>query len=416
MSKFIICGGERLSGKVDVQGAKNAVLPLYAASILTDEEVVLHNVPNLADVENMGKILVKLGAKIKREGSSVTICAKDVSSHEIPNELAKNLRSSVFLLGSILGRIRKAKVAYPGGCDIGLRPIDLHLKALKDMGVTVVEQSGYILCNADTLNGNEVVLDYPSVGATENVILAAVFAKGKTTLHNAAREPEITELQLFLNKMGAKVFGAGTSRIRIEGVKKLHGLSYTVMPDRIAAGTYLLAGVMTGGEIELHNARLNELRALLGNIDKSSCIINDENGNIYVKSKGRHRVAASVSTRPYPGFPTDLQAPFCSFASIAEGTCVMTETIFENRFRHIPELMKMGADIFIRDRVAVIKGVPYLNGTEVFAKDLRGGAALVLAGLVAEGVTLIDDVHHIDRGYEAIEEKLSELGAKITRI
>ena len=416
MSKYIIDGGNSLYGCIKVQGAKNAVLPIFAACVLTGEEVVIKNVPELADVVSMENILMNLGVKIKKEGDRRIICAKEMVSDDIPNELAKELRSSVFLLGSVLGRMKRAKVAYPGGCDIGLRPIDIHIKGLRDMNVKIEERAGYLYCDGSRMVGQEMCLDYPSVGATENVMLAAVLAKGETVICNAAREPEIVDLQNFLNSLGAKVRGGGTSKIHITGVNRLHGGEYAVMPDRICLGTWVIATCMCGGEVALFGCGKGEINSLLCKLDKSSCHIVEESGNMYIKASPYPRCPERVTTQPYPGFPTDLQAQFCAYASRSRGTCVITENIFENRFRHVPELTKMGADITIRDRVAIIRGVPDFFGAEVTARDLRGGAALVLAGLVAQGKTIVNDVKHIDRGYEAMEETLCKVGAKIVRL
>ena len=416
MSKYIIEGGRPLFGNVDVQGAKNAVLPIFAACVLTESDVVIRRVPDLADVVSMENILRNLGVTVKKEGDVRILSAKNMNSDNIPNDLAKELRSSVFLLGSVIGRMKRARVAYPGGCDIGLRPIDIHIKGLRDLGVIIEERAGYLFCDGTKMRGGEVVLDYPSVGATENVMLAAVLAKGDTIVRNAAREPEIIDLQNFLLSIGAQIKGAGTSEIHIRGVSKLGGTEFTVMPDRICLGTWLLAVASCGGEVVLSGGRKAEIYSLLCKIDKSSCHIQEENGMIIIKASGMPVCSERISTRPYPGFPTDLQAQYCAYASAARGTCVVTENIFENRFRHVPELIKMGVDITVRDRVAVIKGTGYLSGAEVTARDLRGGAALVIAGLAAHGRTVIDDIRHIDRGYEAMEKTLSNIGAKIVRV
>ncbi len=416
MGKFIINGGKKLFGEVTIQSAKNAVLPLFAAALLTDEEIIIKNVPNLIDVDNMIKIICSLGAIVKKDEHNISIKAQDISSHNIPNSLAKELRSSIFLLGSVLSRKKFAKVAYPGGCDIGIRPIDIHIKGLRDLNIKVEEKAGYIFCDATNLTSGEISLDYPSVGATENIMLTAVLAKGKTIIHNAACEPEILDLQNFLNKMGAKIVGAGTSIVVIEGVKKLHGIEYEAMPDRIVAGTFLLATAICGGEVLLKNAKIEDIRSLCSKLSKTSCYIEHKNDNILIKASSRPQSVVSLTTQPYPGFPTDLQAPMMALQCISEGICVFTENIFENRFRHVSELRKMGADIIINNRTAVIKGVPYLTASEVNAQDLRGGAALVLAGLNAKGTTVVNDIYHIDRGYQQIEKVLNELGADITRV
>ncbi len=416
MGKFIIEGGKKLVGEIEIQGAKNAALPILAAAIMTENTVKIHNVPNLIDVDNMLRILRNLGVNAEQNGKTVTVRADKVNSHSIENNLAKELRSSIFLLGAVLSRKKCAVVAYPGGCDIGLRPIDIHIKALKDLGVKIEEKAGYVYCDGKDAKAGEVCLDYPSVGATENVILAATGLKGTSVIYNAAREPEIVELQNFLNSMGGKVRGAGTPRITVEGTESLNGTEYTVMPDRIVAGTYMIAVIMNGGEVALKGVKGTEINSLISKLSKNSCNIATDNGIIYIKAKGRPKAINYISTQPYPGFPTDLQAPFMALQTISLGTCVLTENIFENRFRHVPELRKMGADIIVKDKTAVIKGVTNLVGAEVYAQDLRGGAALVLAGLTARGITVVNDVYHVDRGYENIEKQLTELGANIIRV
>jgi UDP-N-acetylglucosamine 1-carboxyvinyltransferase len=415
MDKYLIRGGRRLYGDAFIQGAKNAVLPLFAASILTKEKVVIDNCPALADVDNMANILQSLGAEIARDGKLIEIDPLFAEKNEIPGNLAKELRSSIFLLGSILGRHKNAKIAYPGGCDIGLRPINIHLKGLEALNVDIKEQNGYIYCDAAKIRGGNVVLDYPSVGATENIMMAAVTAEGVTVINNAAREPEICELQLFLNKMGAKIKGAGTSTITIEGVTKLKGIEHTTMPDRIVAGTMLIGAAMCGGSIAVHNCRSKHLQALISKLQQSSCKIAVYNDKIELESRGRLFSIENIETQPYPGFPTDLQAPIMAMQAVSYGTSIITENIFETRFKHVPELIKMGAKIQVSGRNAFVKGVPYLTGASVTAEDLRGGASLVLAGLRAEGVTTVHNINHIDRGYEALEEQLSNLGADIVR-
>lgn len=415
MSKFVINGGNELYGSVKIQGAKNAVLPLFAASILTEDKIIIENVPNLIDVHNMTQILMSLGVEVIRYGNIAEIKASRLKSHEIHNKLAKELRSSIFLLGSILSRQQYAKFAYPGGCDIGLRPIDIHIKGLRDLNVRIIERAGYIFCDATKINGAEVNLDYPSVGATENIILAATKAQGVTIIRNAACEPEIVDLQHFLNSMGAKISGAGTSIITIHGVNELHGTTYRAMPDRIVTGTYAIATAIAGGEVTLTGANPDDINSLLSKLNKTSCHINCKDDKIFIKSKANRLAIESIATQPYPGFPTDLQAPVMALQTVSEGICILTENVFENRFRHVNELKKMGADITTNGRTAVIKGIPQLIGAEVDAQDLRGGAALVLAGLNAQGTTIINDIYHIDRGYEHMEEILTSLGADIIR-
>lgn len=414
MSKLIINGGLKLHGEVTIQGAKNSVLPLFAASLLTDDNVVITNVPTLIDVDNMIRILRSLGVEVEKNGDKVRINAAEMNSFEIPNFLAKELRSSIFLLGSVLARKKKAKVAYPGGCDIGLRPIDIHIKGLRDLNVNIEESSGYIFCDASGMSCGEVYLDYPSVGATENLILASVLGDGCTIVHNAACEPEIVDLQKFINAMGGKVFGAGSSVVKIYGVDKLHGTVYKAMPDRIVAGTYAIAAAITGGDVRLKGAVAGDMRSLLSKLAKSSCIIIQNSDNIHIKANRRNAVTR-ITTQPHPGFPTDLQAPMMALQTVSDGISVISENIFENRFRHVSELRKMGAEIIVNGRTAVVKGVERLSGSTVYAQDLRGGAALVLAGLNACGTTFVEDAYHIDRGYENIEQALTQLGADVRR-
>ena len=416
MGKYIINGGRSLNGKVKVQGAKNAVLPMFAGAILTGEDVCIENCPVLLDVENMSKILHLLGADVERQGERVKITCEELFHNEIPSRLAKELRSSFFLLGPILGRVKTAQVAYPGGCDIGLRPIDIHLKALSEMNVKIQENYGYIYCDASEMRGSHVTLDYPSVGATENVMLLAVTAKGTTTISNSAREPEIVDLMHFLNSMGAKITGAGTPFIKIEGVSDLHSTTYKAMPDRIVAGTYLTAVAVCGGEVTLEDCRSEHLNAVLSKISKSYCKITEESDNINIIVDKRPCAMETIDTQPYPGFPTDLQAPISVVASVAKGTTIITENIFEARFKHIPELIRMGARVKVRGKTAIFNGVEKLRGAEVNAMDLRGGAALVVAGLNASGTTFVSDIHHIERGYDKLEEKFTALGADIVKV
>lgn len=416
MDKFIIEGGRPLYGETEIQSAKNAVLPLLAASILTDERVIIHKCPRIRDVLNMIQILNELGCRTVFDGETLVIDSANAANHEIPSALAKELRSSVFMLGSVVARFKKARIAYPGGCDIGLRPVDLHLKGLKSLNVKIEEEGGYINCSGEDLTGADILLDCPSVGATENIILAAVKGKGETLIRNAAREPEIVDLQNFLNCMGAKISGAGTPMIRIEGVGRLKGVEYTPMPDRIEAGTFLIAAAMCGGEICVRRACADNLAALLDKLREISCKITVKNDKIYIKNGGVRRSMRMIETMPYPGFPTDLQAPVTALACISEGSAVIVENLFETRFKHVPELIRMGADITVRGRAAFVRGVPALHGADLVAGDLRGGAALTLAAISAEGTSTVTDLTHIDRGYSAFEYKLSALGAKIRRI
>lgn len=415
MEKFIVKGGRPLCGEVEIQSAKNAVLPLLAASVLTDEKIIIHKCPRIADVLNMVQILGELGCKTQFDGDDLTIDSSDAANHEIPSALAKELRSSVFMLGSVIARFGRARIAYPGGCDIGLRPIDLHLSGLRRLGVKIEEEGGYIDCTVEKTQGADILLDCPSVGATENIILAAVKGKGRTVIRNAAKEPEIADLQNFLNRMGAKVAGAGTAVVVVDGVQKLHGAEYTPIPDRIETGTFLIAAAMCGGELLVKNAVPENLAALLHKLREISCKIRSENDKIYISSCKRLSPKL-IETSPYPGFPTDLQAPMTALACICEGSTVVVENLFETRFKHIPELIRMGADITVRGRSAFIRGVLALKGADVFAGDLRGGAALTLAAVAAEGESTVSDLFHIDRGYTEFEHKLRGAGADIRRI
>ncbi len=415
MGKFEIYGGKRLSGTVELESAKNAVLPLLAGSILTSEQVVIKNCPKIQDVLNMVKILQGLGVSVIFQGRDLVINAKNLSSCAIPIELGKELRSSIFMLGSLLSRVGMACLSYPGGCDIGLRPIDIHLSALKSMGVNIKEENGGFCCSVKRLKGRDIYLDFPSVGATENVMLSAVLAEGKTQIRNPAREPEIVDLMNFLNAMGAKVYGAGTSTIFIEGVKELHGVEYQPISDRIEAGTFMLAAAITGGEVEIRGIKAKNISSLIHKLCDNTCKVTIKNDIIYLNS-GVVKKPFGFVTAPYPAFPTDLQAQTTALLSVCQGESVVTENMFETRFNHIPELVKMGADITVKGRTAFIRGVKELNGAEVYSKDLRGGAALVLAGLTANGKTTVRDAHHIERGYLDLDKKLRALGADIKKV
>ncbi len=416
MEKYIINGGNKLYGSVRIQTAKNSVLPILAAAVLTDEKVTVKNIPQISDVRNMIKILTCLGCKAVYDGDNVIIDSSASDCCEIPSALAHELRSSVFLLGSVISRFRSAKIAYPGGCDIGLRPVDLHLNGLKRLGVEITEKNGYIHCKCDKLRGNEIMLDCPSVGATENIMLAAVKAEGVTTIANAAREPEIEDLQNFLNLIGAKVSGAGSSTVRIEGVKKLYGCEYSPIPDRIEAGTFLVAAAMCGGEITAEGAKPENIISLIHKLRENGCKIHINNDKIVLENHRRLTSVKSIETQPYPGFPTDLQAQYTSLCTVCSRHSIITENLFETRFKYVPELRKMGADITVIGRNAFVRGVEKLKGASVMAHDLRGGAALVLAGLAAEGRSEVLDISHIDRGYGSFEYKLRNLGADIVRV
>lgn len=412
MEKFVINGGGKLSGSVRIESAKNSVLPIIAASILTDEQVVIKNCPKIVDVLNMIKIIEQLGVKTRFEQNDLILDSSAINDWKVSESLAKELRSSIFLMGALISRFKKAVMCFPGGCDIGLRPIDIHLTALKDLGVAVTELNGQIICTSKSVSGREIYLDFPSVGATENAMLTAVTAKGKTEIHNPAKEPEIIDLMRFLNSMGAKVYGAGTSTILIEGVKKLHGTEYTPISDRIEAGTFLLATAIAGGEVELTNCQAKNISSLIHKLCDNTCKINIKNDIIYIKS-GEGKKPFNFSTGPYPFFPTDLQAPSISLLTVSDGVSVVTENVFEMRYKHVSELIKMGADISVKGRTAIINGVKRLQGASVYASDLRGGAALILAGLNAEGQTVVNNIHHVKRGYLDFDRKLSALGADV---
>ena len=415
MEKFVIEGGRPLYGEIEIQSAKNAVLPLLAASVLTEERIVIHNCPRISDVLNMAQILEELGCRTSFTDGALTVDPSDAANHEIPAALAKELRSSVFMLGSVLSRFGRARIAYPGGCDIGLRPIDLHLGGLRRLGVRIEEEGGYINCTCGKMRGADIVLGCPSVGATENIMLAAVKAEGTTVIRNAAKEPEIADLQNFVNRMGGRISGGGSSTVVVEGVKSLHGAEYTPVSDRIEAGTFLIASAMCGGELALKNARAENLSALLDKLREISCKIHAIDDKIYIKSGARFSPKL-IETSPYPGFPTDLQAPMTALACICGGSTVVVENLFETRFKHVPELIRMGADITVRGRSAFVRGVPRLHGADVCAGDLRGGAALALAAISAEGRSTVTDLRHIDRGYSEFEYKLRGAGARIRRV
>lgn len=412
MGCYIIEGGKRLEGETYVSGSKNASLPILAASLLNGKETSLYNVPNIHDIQITLKILKLLGCKVSRNGGKIVINSKNMENHQLPEDLMRQMRSSVILAGAILSRFKKAEFSYPGGCDIGSRPIDLHLEGFRKLGVTIEEESGYIKCFCDKIVGAEINLDFPSVGATENIMLASVFAEGKTVIKNAALEPEIVDLAEMLNKMGAKVSGHGTNTIVIEGVSQLKEVSYRVMPDRIEAGTLLCAAAITGGKICLTKAMPEHMTPILHKLEDSGCQIEVDKTTIFLEAPKRLK-AVDIKTMPYPGFPTDMQSVFASMLCTAKGTSVIIENIFENRYKYVSELKRMGAKIDIEGKMAIIKGVRRLSGANVNSTDLRGGAALVLAGLVAKGETKVSHINYILRGYENIDEKLTDLGAKI---
>ncbi|MGB9812812.1 MAG: UDP-N-acetylglucosamine 1-carboxyvinyltransferase [Thermovenabulum sp.] len=414
MSKFIIEGRRKLSGKVKVSSAKNAVLPVLAATLLTQGESVIEDVPKLEDVNVMKEVITALGAKCTQKEKKFIINSADINSFEAPYELVRKMRASFLVMGPLLARFGKAKISMPGGCAIGSRPIDLHLKGFSALGAKINLGHGYVEATADQLVGTTIYLDFPSVGATENIMMAAVLAQGQTVIENAAKEPEIVDLANFLNSMGAKIRGAGTDIIKIEGVKELKGISYTVIPDRIEAGTYLVAGAITGSEIIVENVLSEHLKPVIAKLMECGCKIYEEEDKILIIGNERPN-PVDIKTMPYPGFPTDMQAQMMAYLTLCKGTSMVIETVFENRFMHVEELKRMGAKIKIEGRSAVIEGVEKLTGAPVKATDLRAGAALIIAGLAADGVTEVLNSYHVDRGYENIIEKLSSLGARIER-
>lgn len=415
MSRLIINGGNRICGEVRIGGAKNSVLPILAATVLNGGINIIHDTPKLLDVYIMERILTSLGCSVKRENRTVIVDSGQLINYEIPEELVREMRSSVIFLGAMLSRCGKIKASYPGGCEIGSRPIDLHLKSLREMGAEIREEHGFLICEAKKLRGCDIQLDFPSVGATENIMLAAVFAKGVTTIRNAAKEPEIIDLEKFLNAAGAKILGAGTATIRIEGVERLYNVEHDIIPDRIVAGTYLAAAVITKGEIILKNIIHEYLQPILYKFRECGCTIEAYNHSLRLIAPGGIKAIESIKTLPHPGYPTDMQAQMMAVMSLSDGTTIFTENIFENRYKHANELTRMGANIKIDGRIAVVKGVERLSGAAVIAQDLRGGAALVLAGLAAEGTTVVENIRHIDRGYENIHDVLNGLGADIIR-
>lgn len=418
MEKLIVKGGNRLVGAVKTSGAKNAVLPIIAASILGTTPSHLDEVPMLEDVHTISEVLKCLGLSVEcsPEKNVLDIDSTEITSYEAPYELVRTMRASFLVMGPLLARIGKARISMPGGCAIGARPIDIHLKGFEALGVKIEQGHGYIEASApEGLKGTSIYFDFPSVGATENIMMAASLAEGTTILENAAEEPEIVDLANYLNKMGAKIRGAGTDTIRIEGVDKLHGADYTIIPDRIEAGTYMIAAAMTGGDIVVENVLPEHQKPLIAKLREAGAVVEEDIDKVRVIGKNPLK-AVSIKTLPYPGFPTDMQAQMMAMMVIAEGRSKVTETVFENRFMHVVELNRMGAQISTEGRSAVIDGPCKLTGCDVRATDLRAGAAMILAGLVAEGTTRIGDLHHIDRGYENIVAKLKNLGADIERI
>lgn len=416
MDTLYINGGRALEGSLNIVTAKNALLPILAGSIISGKSVTLYSVALFSDVKYMLKILEDLGCKVIEEGDTIVIDSSNAVSHIVKEEFTKKVRSSIFMLGPLLSRFKKAKVAYPGGCNIGNRPIDLHIKGLEALNVKIEEKHGYIYCDGKNMRAGEVHLDFASVGATENIMMASVGLKGVTTIYNSAREPEIIDLQNFINAMGGRVYGAGTSTIVIEGVEKFHDVEYTPIRDRIVAGTYLIATAMCGGKVRLVGCKREHNSALINKLRDCGARIRENKTGLEISVKNRLKSIPNIETQPYPGFPTDLQNQILALQSISKGTSIIVENLYESRFKICNELSKMGADIVVKDRTAIVRGVPRLYGANVVATDLRGGAGLVLAGLSADGYTTIEDIYHIDRGYLNIEEDFCKLNAEIKRI
>nr|WP_122011849.1 UDP-N-acetylglucosamine 1-carboxyvinyltransferase [Maliibacterium massiliense] len=417
MDEWVIEGGRPLAGSVHITGAKNAVLPVLAATMLYEQPIVIDNVPDLLDTQNMLAILEHLGGKVARQGRRLHIDTAEAACWSMPEWLAKEVRSSIFMLGPILGRFRQAVVTYPGGCDIGLRPIDLHLAGLRALGVRISEHGGHIYCDGSAMRGGVVHLDFPSVGATENIMMAAAFIPGSTVLENAAKEPEIVELQQFLRSIGANVQGAGSSTIYIEGEtarqQRFDPVHHSVMPDRIVAGTYMVAAAITGGDITVEQVVPEHLTAITVKLREAGCDVIVGKDSIRVRCNRRPQAVHLIETQPYPGFPTDMQAQMMTLCALSEGTSVLVENIFESRYKHVPELVRMGAQIMVKDRMAVVRGVPHLMGAHLQAHDLRGGAALALAALAAEGTSVLSGTHLVARGYERMDEVLAALGGSV---
>jgi len=418
MDKFVIRGGKKLSGSVEISGSKNAALPILAASLLVEKgETVIHNVPNLADIDTMLKVLEHLGAKIKRDTKEKTVAikAENLSSFEAPYDLVRKMRASFLVLGPVLARFRKAKVSLPGGCVLGPRPVNLHLTGLSALGAKIEEERGYVIATAERLKGNIIYFDRPSHTGTENLMMSACLAEGETTLVNAACDPEVVDLANFLNSMGAKIGGAGSSTVRITGVKKLHAVEHTCIKDRLEAGTFMMAAALTSGYLEIKDFLPEHLDMVSLKLREMGVEISTNRKSIKVKGSSKLK-PVSVTTFPFPGFPTDLQASIMALTCTTSGSSYIRETVFEDRFTHVMELNRLGADIKVNGDRATVIGVPKLKGASVMASDIRAGAGLVLAGLGAEGQTEVLRIYHIDRGYEKFEEKLSSLGAEIKRV
>jgi UDP-N-acetylglucosamine 1-carboxyvinyltransferase len=414
LETLVVRGKKPLKGQVKISGSKNATLPIMAASLLSSGEVILFGVPDLEDISVMSEVLRILGAKVKREKDTLIIDSHTIHSAEVPEHISRKMRASNLVMGALLARFHQARVAHPGGCAIGSRPMDLHIKGFLNLGYEIKDEYGFMEGRGVAINGKEILLDFPSVGATENIMMAATMAPGTTIIRNAAREPEIVDLQNFLNRMGAKVRGAGLDTIRIEGVNKLGGVEHKVIPDRIEAGTFMVGAAITRGDVHIENVVLEHLQPLIAKLREIGVEISPWNSGIRVIGSNTMR-STDIKTMPYPGFPTDMQPQMMALLSTIPGTSIVVETIFENRFMHVQELRRMSADIKIEGRVAIIKGRRQLEGTLVEATDLRAGAALVLAGLLAEGETTVTQVEHIYRGYENFNIKLQEVGAEIKK-
>jgi UDP-N-acetylglucosamine 1-carboxyvinyltransferase len=417
MASIVISGGKPLNGDVWISGAKNAVLPILAACLLADEPVTVGNVPHLHDVTTTMELLGQMGAElVVDEHMRIRVDPRPTARFFAPYELVKTMRASIVVLGPLIAKYGQAEVSLPGGCAIGSRPVDQHIKGLRTLGADISVENGYIKARARRLKGARVAMDMVTVTGTENIMMAAVLAEGTTVIENAAEEPEVCDLAECLNCMGAQISGIGTTRLVIDGVERLHGTEYNVLPDRIETGTFLVAGAITGGRVRAKHTRPDVLKSVLSKLEDAGAHINTEEDAIEIDMRGNRPRAVDVSTAPYPAFPTDMQAQFTALNCVAEGTGVITENVFENRFMHVQELHRLGADIKLEGNTAVVRGVPKMSGAQLMATDLRASASLVLAGLVAEGETVVDRIYHIDRGYENIEEKLGGLGAQIRRL
>ena len=412
MASYIIEGGRKLQGEVAISGSKNAALPIIAATILNGGISKLYNVPNIHDTKMMFLILEKLGCKVKKDRNKYIVDSSKIVRNDISEDLMREMRSSVIIAGALIGKRKKAEFSCPGGCDIGSRPIDLHLKAFRELGIEIRETGGKIECSAEEIKGSKIRLDFPSVGATENTKLASVLAEGETVIINAAMEPEIVDLQNFLNKMGAKISGAGSNVITIQGVKRLKDISYNIIPDRIEAGTFLCMAAINGGEIKLNNVISEHLEPVIQKLEDAGCKMNLAHNSIEIKGPKRLK-ATDIKTMPYPGFPTDMQSIFGTIMTVSKGTSIIIENIFENRYKYLDELSRMGAKFTIEGRTAIIKGVRKLHPARVKACDLRGGVALVIAGLYANGITTVDNIEYILRGYDNLDKKINDIGGKI---